>query len=47
MNTNVVDFVRAASTEISTHDEDLLPTLTSKLPGGMVMYVAHAEGICG
>jgi len=41
MNTSVVDFVRAASTEISTHDEDLLPTLTSKLPAGMVMYVAH------
>ena len=41
MNTNVVDFVRGASTEISTHDEDLLPTLAGKLPGGMVMYVAH------
>jgi len=41
MNTNVVDFVRLASTEVSTHDEDLLPTLTSKLPSGMVMYVAH------
>jgi methylenetetrahydrofolate reductase (NADPH) len=41
MNTNLVDFVREASTEISTHDEGLLPTLTGKLPGGMVMYVAH------
>jgi len=41
MNTNVVDFVRGASSEISTHDEDLLPTLAGKLPGGMVMYVAH------
>ena len=41
MNTNVVDFVRGASTEISPHDEDLLPTLTSHLPSGMVMYVAH------
>ncbi|MFL6599756.1 MAG: methylenetetrahydrofolate reductase [Steroidobacteraceae bacterium] len=41
MNTNVVDFVRAASTEISTHDEDLLPALAGKLPTGMVMYVAH------
>jgi hypothetical protein len=41
MNTNVVDFVREASTEISTHDEGLLPTLTGKLPSGMVMYVAH------
>jgi methylenetetrahydrofolate reductase (NADPH) len=41
MNTNVVDFVRGASTEISTHDEHLLPTLTGQLPSGMVMYVAH------
>jgi methylenetetrahydrofolate reductase (NADPH) len=41
MNTNVVDFVRGASTEISTHDEDLLPSLTSRLPAGMVVYVAH------
>ena len=41
MNTPVVDFVREASTEISTHDEDLLPTLTDKLPAGMVVYVAH------
>jgi methylenetetrahydrofolate reductase (NADPH) len=41
MDTNVVDFVRRASTEISTHDEDLLPALTSKLPAGVVVYVAH------
>src|SRR5882757_737534 len=41
MNTNVVVFAREASTEISTHDEGLLPTLTGKLPTGMVMYVAH------
>jgi methylenetetrahydrofolate reductase (NADPH) len=41
MNTSVVDFVRRASTEISTHDEDLLPSLTNKLPAGMTVYVAH------
>jgi methylenetetrahydrofolate reductase (NADPH) len=41
MNTSVVEFVRGASTEISTHDENLLPTLTDKLPAGMGIYVAH------
>jgi methylenetetrahydrofolate reductase (NADPH) len=41
MNTSVVDFVRRASTEISTHDEALLPSLTNKLPAGMTVYVAH------
>jgi methylenetetrahydrofolate reductase (NADPH) len=41
MNTTVVDFVRGASTEISTHDEDLLQTLTGRLPAGMTVYVAH------
>jgi methylenetetrahydrofolate reductase (NADPH) len=41
MNTTVVDFVRGASTEISTHDEGLLPTLTGRLPAGMTVYVAH------
>jgi hypothetical protein len=41
MNTPVVEFVRRASTEISTHDEDLLPDLTNRLPAGMTVYVAH------
>jgi len=41
MNTSVVDFVRRASTEISTHDEGLLPTLTGLLPAGIAVYVAH------
>ena len=41
MNTRIVEFVRGASTEISTHDEDLLPTLPDKLPAGMAVYVAH------
>jgi methylenetetrahydrofolate reductase (NADPH) len=41
MNTSVVEFVRGASTEISTHDEDLLPTLPGLLPAGMAVYVAH------
>jgi methylenetetrahydrofolate reductase (NADPH) len=37
----IVDFVRNASTEISTHDEDALPTLVSTLPQGTPVYVAH------
>jgi methylenetetrahydrofolate reductase (NADPH) len=41
MNKNVLEFVQGASTEISTHDEDLLGELTDILPAGMAMYVAH------
>jgi methylenetetrahydrofolate reductase (NADPH) len=41
MNTRVVEFVSRASTEISTHDEALLPDLTNELPAGMTVYVAH------
>ncbi len=37
----VVDFARGASTEISTHDEKLLPALAQRLPAGMPLYVAH------
>ncbi len=37
----VVDFSRNASTEISTHDEDALPTLVATLPAGTAVYVAH------
>lgn len=37
----VVAFARGASTEISTHDEKLLETLSHRLPGGMAVYVAH------
>ncbi|HVW70648.1 MAG TPA: methylenetetrahydrofolate reductase [Steroidobacteraceae bacterium] len=37
----IVDFARNASTEISTHDEDALPTLAATLPPGTVVYVAH------
>ena len=31
----------AHSTEISTHDEDSLPTLAATLPAGTAVYVAH------
>jgi methylenetetrahydrofolate reductase (NADPH) len=37
----VVAFTRAASTEISGHDEKLLDALTHRLPAGMSVYVAH------
>jgi methylenetetrahydrofolate reductase (NADPH) len=41
MNTAIADFIRQASTEISTHDEDLLPALADVLPVGTTLYVAH------
>lgn len=37
----IVAFARGASTEISTHDEKLLPDLARRLPAGMPVYVAH------
>jgi methylenetetrahydrofolate reductase (NADPH) len=37
----LVEFARSASTEISTHDEEVLPSLVGKLPAGMAVYVAH------
>jgi methylenetetrahydrofolate reductase (NADPH) len=37
----IVEFMRNASTEISTHDEDSMPLLASTLPAGTVVYVAH------
>jgi methylenetetrahydrofolate reductase (NADPH) len=37
----IVEFARGASTEISTHDEELLPALVNKLPAGTTVYVAH------
>ena len=41
LKSRIVEFARGASTEISTHDEDLLPALVNKLPAGMTVYVAH------
>jgi len=37
----VIEFARAASTEISTLDEKRLPILAEKLPPGTTVYVAH------
>jgi len=37
----VIDFMRRASTEVSTHDEELLSALANKLPRGATIYVAH------
>ncbi len=36
-----IEFVRRASTEISSHDEQLLDALAQRLPAGMSVYVAH------
>ncbi|HEU4626397.1 MAG TPA: methylenetetrahydrofolate reductase [Steroidobacteraceae bacterium] len=41
VKSRIVEFARAASTEISTHDEELVPALVNKLPAGMTVYVAH------
>jgi methylenetetrahydrofolate reductase (NADPH) len=37
----VTDFARRTSTEISPHDENLLPTLATILPVGTTVYIAH------
>lgn len=37
----IVHFARGASTEISTHDEELLPALARELPPGTTVYIAH------
>lgn len=37
----MTEFARRASTEISTHDEGLLPEVARELPAGTSIYVAH------
>jgi methylenetetrahydrofolate reductase (NADPH) len=37
----IVAFAHGASTEISTHDEELLPALVNRLPAETTVYVAH------
>lgn len=37
----IIDFVRRGSTEVTTHDEKVLPELASILPQGSTVYVAH------
>lgn len=37
----ITDFVRRASTEVTTHDEKVLPELAATLPPGAIVYVAH------
>ncbi|HEY4214339.1 MAG TPA: methylenetetrahydrofolate reductase [Steroidobacteraceae bacterium] len=37
----VVEFTRGASFEISTLDEELLPTLATRIPAGTQVYIAH------
>lgn len=38
---HIVEFARGTSTEISPHDEGLVPELASVLPSGTTVYVAH------
>jgi methylenetetrahydrofolate reductase (NADPH) len=37
----IIDFARDTSTEISPHDEGLVPELARMLPAGTTVYVAH------
>jgi methylenetetrahydrofolate reductase (NADPH) len=37
----ILEFVSAASTEITPHDESLVPALAAALPPGATVYVAH------
>ena len=37
----IIDFVQRASTEVTTHDEKILPELAATLPQGSTVYVAH------
>ncbi len=41
MKVRIMDFVRRASTEVTTHDEKVLPELADTLPPGATVYVAH------
>ncbi len=41
MKSKVIEFARAASTEISTMDEKVVPELVGILPKGITIYVAH------
>ncbi len=41
MKPRIINFVRRASTEVTTHDEKVLPELAATLPTGSTVYVAH------
>lgn len=41
MRRRIVAFMRRASTEVTTHDEKVLPELAATLPKGSTVYVAH------
>ncbi len=40
-NVQVMEFAQRASTEVSTHDEAVLPSLVGRLKPGTAVYVAH------
>ena len=41
LRSRIVDFVRRASTEITTHDEKIVGDIARNLPAGTTVYVAH------
>jgi methylenetetrahydrofolate reductase (NADPH) len=41
LKSRIMDFVRRASTEITTHDEKVVPELARSLLAGSTIYVAH------
>ncbi len=41
MKPRIIDFVQRATTEVTTHDEKVLPELAATLPQGSTVYVAH------
>src|SRR6266850_361605 len=41
LKTRIAEFVAQASTEVTPHDEELLPQLPDYLPAGTSVYVAH------
>jgi methylenetetrahydrofolate reductase (NADH) len=41
LKSRIVEFARGTSTEISPHDEGLIPELAATLPPGTTVYVAH------
>ncbi|HZF15129.1 MAG TPA: hypothetical protein VE046_04210 [Steroidobacteraceae bacterium] len=41
LKSRIIDFVGQASTEVTPHDENLLPDLPQYLPAGASVYVAH------
>ncbi len=41
----IAEFVERTSTEITSHDDDVVGPLAAMLPAGTVVYVAHTPKI--